>query len=297
MRNLNLYQLRAFVTVVEQRGFSAAARRLHLTQPAVSLQIKALEERLGIGLLERLGKKAHPTAAGRELMGAAERIFRACEEAERLMQRYRDGWIGRVSLGTINTAFSYDLPPILRRLRQEHPGLELQIVNLPTMESVDGILENRLDIAIVTLPVEDRQLRITPLRDEQMVAICPAGLQGVPDVVTPAYVATQPLLLEHERAASQGLVTRWLDRAKVHATVPMRLGSIEALKSAVASELGISIIPDIAAHSRNGDFVMRPLDPPLPAPIGLIEHASKPDTLALGIVRAALLSLREGRSK
>ena len=296
MRSLNLDQLRAFVTVVEQHSFSAAARRLHLTQPAVSLQIKALEERLGIGLVERLGKKAHATPAGRELIAAAERIFRACDEAEALMRRYREGWIGRVSLGTINTVFSYDLPPILRRLRQEHPGLELQIVNLPTTESVEGVLENRLDIAIVTMPVDDRQLRVTRLRDEQMVAVCPAELEDIPAVVTPAFVATQPLLLEHERAASQALVTRWLDRAKVHANVPMRLGSIEALKSAVASGLGISIIPDVAARNGNGDVVVRPLDPELPAPIALIEHASKPETRALRIVRKALMGLKASRS-
>jgi DNA-binding transcriptional LysR family regulator len=293
MRSLNLDQLRALTTVAEQRSFSAAARQLHLTQPAISLQIKTLEERFGVRLIERLGKQAHATEAGRDLIAAAERILGACDEAERLMRRYRDGWLGRVSLGTINTVFSYDLPPVLRRLRKEHPGVELQIINLPTSESVEGILQNRLDIAIITLPVESRQLRITPLRDEQMVAICPRSMGDVPDVVTPAYAATKPLLMEHERAASHGLVTRWLDQARVQASVPMRLGSIEALKSAVAADLGMSIIPEIAARADDPDMVVRPLAPPLPSTIALIEHASKPNQPALAIVRRALLALRE----
>ena len=107
MRSLNLDQLRALAKVVELGSFSAAARQLNLTQPAVSLQIRELERRFGVQLIERVGKRAHATAPGRDLVEAAQRIFRECELTDAAMRRYRDGWIGRVHIGTTNTTLMY----------------------------------------------------------------------------------------------------------------------------------------------------------------------------------------------
>jgi DNA-binding transcriptional LysR family regulator len=291
MRSLNLDQLQALTAVAASGSFSAAARSLHLTQPAISLQIKALEERFGVQLIERLGKRAHATPAGSELVAAASRINDACEDAEQRMHRYRDGWMGRVALGTISTVFMYDLPPMLRRLRREHPRIELEITSLPTTEGIERVLNNRLDLAIVTLPVSSRQLRVTPLRDEDMVAIFPPGSTDAPESVTPAYVASQRLLMENERAAGAGLVSRWLERERAQPKIAMRLGALELIKSAVASELGMGIVTEGALRANVEGFVVRPLSPRLPSPIALITHANKVDTFALRIVREALLDL------
>jgi DNA-binding transcriptional LysR family regulator len=166
MRSLNLDQLRALAKVVELGSFSAAARQLNLTQPAVSLQIRELERRFGVQLIERVGKRAHATAPGRDLVEGAQRIFRECELTDAAMRRYRDGWIGRVHIGTTNTTLMYELPPILRRLRLDHPGIDLHVTNMPTRDSVERILQNKIDLALVTLPVEERQLMVTPLHPE-----------------------------------------------------------------------------------------------------------------------------------
>jgi DNA-binding transcriptional LysR family regulator len=293
MRSLNLDQLRALLVVAEQQSFSAAARKLHLTQPAISLQIRELERRFGVRLIERLGKQAHPTAPGRELIEAAQRIFRECDHADAAMRRYREGWLGRVVIGTTNTALMYALPPILRKLSHDHPGVDLHVTNLPTRESVELIMQNRVDLAIITLPVEKRQLKITPLHSEHLVAIFPAGARNVPDEVTPDYVAQQPLLMEHTRAAVHELVSNWLSGQKTLQRVPMHLGTIEALKAAVASNLGMSIVPEVAVAKRAAGIVVRPLRPPLARTLALIEHASKPNAPALEIVRNALLTLRK----
>jgi len=150
--------------VVELGSFSAAARRLNLTQPAVSLQVRELEKRFGVRLIERLGKQAHATAPGRDLVGHATRIFRECDRATVATRRFREGWLGRVHLGTTLTGLMYNLPPILRRLRADHPGIELLVSNMPTRDSIEGVLQNSIDLALVTLPVEEARLRITPLR-------------------------------------------------------------------------------------------------------------------------------------
>src|SRR6185437_3938986 len=100
MRSLNLDQLRALIEVVELGSFSAAARRLNLTQPAVSLQIRELESRCGLELVERLGREVHATPPGRALLAYARRIVDECGAAETAMRRFRDGWLGQVRLGT-----------------------------------------------------------------------------------------------------------------------------------------------------------------------------------------------------
>jgi DNA-binding transcriptional LysR family regulator len=292
MRGLNLDQLRTFIAVVDCGSFSAAARKLHLSQPAVSVQVRELERRFAVKLIERFGKQAHATPPGRDLVAAAERIFNACDGAEAVMRQYRDGWIGRARIGTTITAQMYLLPPVLRKLSQDHPGIDLHVRNLPTRESVDAVLQNEIDLAIVTMPVDKAQLKVVPLWSEQMVAIHPAGARDLPDTVTPEYVLRQPLLLEHTSAGVHQLVVQWLGHGAAP-RVRMHLGTIEAVKSAVASNLGMSIVPQMATSRYENDIVARPLHPPLVRVLALIEHRSKPNEPAIAIVRDALLGLRD----
>jgi DNA-binding transcriptional LysR family regulator len=298
MRSLNIDQLRALREVVEHGSFSAAARRLNLTQPAVSLQIRELERRFGMRLIERMGKRTYATAPGRELVEAARRILRECDLAEIAMRRFRDGSLGRVHIGTTMTALTYQLPAILRMLRLEHPGIELHVTQMSTRDSVERVLQNRLDFALVTLPVDSADLQITPLRGEMLVAIFPAGARDVPDVVTPSYVArqSQSLLMEHTAGAVSRIVTGWLS---AHAHVPrttMYLGTIEALKTAVAADLGMSIVPDVSVQGRVPGIIVRPLRPALPCTLAMIERRDAAPEPAREIVRNALLTLREESS-
>lgn len=294
MRSLNLDQLRALLQVVELASFSAAARRLNLTQPAVSLQIRELERRFGVKLVERFGKQAHPTEPGRRLIEAAENIFSACARAEEAMAHFRDGWVGRVRLGSTLTAMIYRLPPILRRLRLEHPGVEIEHTNMPSGDGVESIMRNKLDLALVNLPVERKQLTITPLCREMMVAIFPAGTQRLPDAVTPEFAAQQTLLVEQTRSAAHAFVLGWLTQQRPLPREPMALGTVETLKTAVASGLGMAIVPEVAVAKHRSDFIARPLRPPLQRTLALIEHRNKRNDLALAIVRDALLALRAG---
>jgi len=292
MRNLNLDQLRTLVEVVRQGSFSAAARTLNLTQPAVSLQIRELESRWGVRLIERLGKQAHATIPGRDLIAHAQRIFRECEAVEESMRRFRDGWLGRVHIGTTLTALMYELPPVLRELRSAHPRVDLVVTNMATRISVERILDNTIDLALVTLPVKSEQLKVTPLRAQELVAIFPTGTRDIPATVTPEYAARQPLVLEHDQGAVHALVMRWLEKQMPLAQAPMHVGIVEAAKQAVASGLGMSLVPDISVAAPSEDYVVRPLDPPIPSTLGLIEHRNKPDGPAIDIVRRALLGMR-----
>ena len=292
MRSLNLDQLRALTEVAALGSFSAAARRLNLTQPAISLQIRELETRWGLRLIERLGKKAHATEPGRQLIEHAHRIARECEAAESAMRGLRDGWLGRVRIGATLTALMYDLPPILRRLRTDHPRIDIVITNMTTRDTIENIIQNTIDFGLVTLPIKSALLKATPLRPQACVAILPAATRDVPDVITPHYVARQPLVLEHERGAMHSLVMNWLSKHLPLTRQPMHVGIIEAAKQAVASGIGMSIVPDVAVAEPIPEIVVRPLKPALPCTLGLVERRKKSSGPALEIVRNALLALR-----
>jgi DNA-binding transcriptional LysR family regulator len=292
MRGLNFDQLRALVEVVAHGSFSAAARQLNLTQPAISLQIRELERRFDLRLIERLGKQAHPTVPGRQLIEVAQRIFRECDQADAAMRRFREGWIGRVQVGTSLTAMIYRLPPILRRIRLDHPGIELIVTNTPTRISIENIVQNKLDLALVNLPVERKELKITPLCAEMLVAILPADTQDVPGEITPDYAVRHHLLVEQTTSAGYSIVMEWLSGQAPASRAPTPLGTVEALKSAVASNLGMAIVPEVSVATHMSDFVVRPLRPSLSRTLALIEHRNKPSEPALEIVRNALLAMR-----
>ena len=164
---------------------------------------------------------------------------------------------------------------------------------MSTRESVEHVVQNKIDLALVTLPVEKRHLRITPLRAQVLVAILPPGTRDPPDEITPDYVARQRLLVEHRQGAVYALVMRWLSGRTSLPRPPMHLGTIEALKTAVEANLGMSIVPDVAVVKRTTDLVVRPLRPRVPCTLALVEHRAKPNAPALEIVRNALLGLRD----
>jgi len=290
MRSLNLDQLRALETVVELASFTGAARRLHLSQSAVSVQIRELEERCGVRLVERLGKKAYATAAGREVIQHARRISEESEAITKAMRRFRDGWIGRVHIGAALTALMYLLPPALQKLRTEHPGIDLFVSNTTTPGMVDGVLRNEIDIGVVTLPVDDNRLIITPLHADSLVGIIPASLRDIPDEITPEYVAGQFLVLEFGGVSK--LVTDWLASARTPAPQSsMVVSAVEAIKIVVSAGMGMSIVPSISVVQPIDKVVVRPIYPPLTRTLALIQHRNKPDDLALRTVRGVLMEL------
>jgi DNA-binding transcriptional LysR family regulator len=289
MRSLNLDQLRTFVEVVSRGNFSAAGRQLNLTQPAVSLHVRALERRFGVRLVERVGRRAYPTAPGRDLADYALRIFNDCEIVETMMRRFREGWLGQVRIGTGLTALIYVLPTVLRKVQTEYAGIDLVVTQLSTPDSIDSVMRNAIDLALVMLPVKEPRLRITPLNAGKLVAILPADAKAIPEVVTPDYAARQSLILEHPRGAVQALIMQWLSGQMPLLNQPTLLGTVEAMKAVVSLGLGMSIVPDIAVAQPIPNIVVRPLKPPISCTLALIERRDKPNDRALDIVRDALV--------
>lgn len=293
MRSLNPDQLRTLVEVVEHGGFSAAARRLHLSQPAVSLQVRELEGRLGVKLVERIGKRAYATPAGAELIEHARKIGAAADLAVLAMRRFKDGWLGRVRLGASATALTYRLPPILRRLREQYPNIELVVSTGSTTGVIERMMENRVDIGLVTLPVEEKNLSVTRVLEDELVAILPPGEPGHGTPIAARDLARYPLIMEFRRARTAKLVSDWLASQGQLIRQAMEIESIEAMAQCVGAGLGAAIVPVVAVSSV--DVVVRPLRPKLKRALAVIQRLDKPDEPALRHVREALMTLRQLR--
>jgi DNA-binding transcriptional LysR family regulator len=295
MRSVNPDHLRALAEVVAQGSFTRAAKRLNLAQPTVSLQIRELEMRLGVRLIDRMGKRAFPTAAGRELIEHAERLAREGERLLAAMRRHRDGWLGQVRIGSSTTALIYHLPPVLARLRKQHPNIELVVTTGTTTGVVERMLRNEIDLGIVSLPISERLLDLVPLRTEPMVAIFSDRTENLPSRVTPQYLLQHTLILEYTRAHVRALIMSWLAGDGAEVRPAMELDNLEAVRRMVAAGLGASIVPAavVSEPHAGADIVARPLEPALTRTLALVQRRDKPSDPVLAHVREALLSLAE----
>jgi DNA-binding transcriptional LysR family regulator len=298
MRNLNLDQLQALVEVVELGSISAAAKRLNLTQPAVSLQIRELESRLGMPLLRRAGRKATPTSAGRALADQAQEIFETTRRALTVVRRHRDGSLGRVRIGVGNAALRYFLLPVLQRLRREHPAIELAVSTGNTFDVADRLTRNMIDLGFTGLPVDGGLFESAYVSDMKLVAILPARGVDLPPVVTPHDIEGWPLITMPLHSNLAQLARGWLQAGGVEMRPAMEIDSVDAIQQVVVAGLGVALVPEVALSRCEpvDGLASRPLDPPLALRLGLIRRRNAPDDPALVIVRNAIMTLAEAES-
>jgi len=295
MRGLNLDHLRTFAQVIELGSFSAAAERGGVTQPAVSLQIRQLERRFGLKLVERIGRRAGPTAAGLELLTHIRVIDAALAQAEQAMTAHASQVSGRIRLGTGATACTYLLPPVLAELRRRFPALDVVASTGNTADMLRALENNTLDMGLVTLPAPGRMFQVTPVMEDEFVAIFPANDPGgIPAVVTPQTLALRPLVLFEPGARTRRLVDDWFEAAGVAAKPVMELGSTEAMKEIVAAGLGCAVLPKLAVTGagQRDALVVRSLTPRLSRDLAIVLRRDKPLSHGLRHLQEALLALR-----
>ncbi|NVO13579.1 MAG: LysR family transcriptional regulator [Rhodoplanes sp.] len=298
MKGLSLDQLRTFCDVAALGSFSAAAERAGLTQPAVSLQIRSLERRLGVRLIERVGRHAQPTPAGRDLLVHANRIGEEMASALAAVAPHRAGTVGRVRIGTGATACIYLLPPVLRALRRRMPGLEIIVQTGNTTDILDRLEANVLDVALATLPVAGRSVQVTPVYEDELVAVFPAA-EAAPARLTPAVLAERPLLLYEAGGNTRRVIDRWFARAGRTPKPVMELGSVEAIKELIGAGLGWAVLPRLAVDNAEARrrIAIRPLAPRLVRSLAVVLRRDKRLERGLRAVVDALSALPESRGR
>lgn len=250
--------------VAEHRSFTRAAESLHLTQPAVTLQIKALEDDLTVRLFDRSGSRIALTEAGELLLGYARQAEDLLEEAEREIGRFRGEIRGRLSLGASTTIAQYLLPPILGRFLTAHPQVQPFLLGANTEHIVAALAEGSIQLGLIEGPAHRGDVKTERFLADEIVALVsqhhPWAQSGfVPHI---HLLAEQPLIFRERGSGTRNVVERFLRRAglnmrKLH--VMMELDSTEAVKSAVAANLGIGFVSHWALRCGGAAFGIVPL--------------------------------------
>lgn len=284
MRDPSLRQLRTFLSVVETGGITTAAQVLGLTQPAASQQLRELERAMGIRLLERVGGRAVPTAAGRALIEPARRARAAVEDARAVAAAHRAGETGRVRLGTGATACIHLLPAVLAKLNEAMPGLEVIVSTGNTPDMLRRVEDGELDVALATLPAAlGRSLVATRVVTDPLLALIPeAMLPAGRRHLTPADLQALPLILYEAGANTRVIIDAWFRRAGLVPRTIMELASVEATKILVAGGRGCSVLPAMSLRAPIPGTAICALRPALARSLAIILRREKVIDRGLG---------------
>ncbi|HFT6173339.1 TPA: LysR family transcriptional regulator [Klebsiella oxytoca] len=298
MMTLNLGNLATFRLVVQRGSFSAAADVLGLSQPAVSLQVRQLEQFLQTRLLERTGRGIKATAAGIALLAHSDRIEQAVGGAVQSVSEFNREISGSVTLGSGATACIHLLPPLLQKLHHEHPLLTVRVTVGNTLEVVRAIEENRLDLGLCTLPANGRSLAVMPVLEEEFVCIFSDGQDELPWSLTPEILQSLPLIAFESGSGTRDLIDGWF-LADGRAIAPvMQLGSIEAIKRMVRAGLGFSIVPRMAVEHPQDRIGLnvQSLTPLLHRQLGIIMRQDKIISKGIAEILRLLQKLENGQA-
>ena len=242
MKNVTLRQLRIFEAVARNLSFSRAAEELHLTQPAVSMQVQALEDQAGLPLTEQAGKKVRLTAAGEELARQARRIAEQLREAGEALAALKGVEAGRLKIGVVSTA-KYFAPSLLAEFRRRHPGVELHLTVNNRGSIVRHLADNDIDLAIMGTPPSEFETVAKVFAEHPLVFIAaPDHPLADKRRIDPQRLAEETLLIREPGSGTRGALERFLAQYEVTAGPTMELGSNETIKQAVMAGLGLSFL-------------------------------------------------------
>ena len=244
---MELHQLRGFYEIAKGGSFTRAADRLYLTQPAISLQVKALEEELGQVLLDRTRQAARLTEAGEILFRQTTQIFEHLATAREEIDALHEVLRGRLVIGTSDTNCTYILPELLQRFRERFPDVELDMRNKMSPEVCQLVLDDEVDLGLATLPAHHRRLSKEKLFTRQDVLVCPPDhpLAGRKRVRL-ATVAQYPMLVLEHGSRTRTLLDETFEQIDVDLQIAMSLGSVEVIKRFVEIGMGIALVPKVA---------------------------------------------------
>lgn len=241
--NLTLRQMRVFAEVARRLSFARAAETLHLTPPAVSMQVKELEAAVGLPLFERSGRQVSLTTAGEYLLVHARRMLAVLKDAEDAMARLKHVEAGRLDVGLVSTA-KYFLPRLLARFREQHPGVELRMHVSANREQLVALLRgNEIDLAVMGRPPRELATRAEAFAAHPQVFVAPPAhaLARLP-AVEPAALEAEPFIVREPGSGTRKHMEEFFAAHQLAPRVAMEMPSNESIKQAVMAGMGLSFL-------------------------------------------------------
>ena len=246
-------QLAAFCAVVERRSFSQAAEQLGVTQPAVSLQVRALEKRLGTQLLDRSGRRVEPTEAGRRLYRGAQRLLTLEAQVLDDLAAQAEGELsGSLAIGASTGPAAIVVPQLLCEFQYKHPGVRVALEVHDTRTVVELVAERRLELGIVGAAPRHRGVRYEPFTYDEVVLVCPPGHRFAGRDVDAHELSSEMLVVMQEGAGVRRIVEDELRRLGLRLRdldIRLELGLQESVRSAVLAGYGITFISRAAVEA------------------------------------------------
>ncbi len=246
MASLDNFRLIVFRAVAKQLSFRKAAEELYLTQPAVSLQIKALEEDLGVQLFDRSGTHISLTAAGGVLLGYAAQANALLTKAEHEIAALSGERVGQLALGASTTIAQYVLPRFLGEFCREHPRIHPTLMSGNTEHIVEAVQKHDVSLGFIEGPARSREVKTQPFLEDELVLIAPAAHEWSERTLVGCFeIASIPLLMRERGSGTRHVIEMALERKGVKLNslqIVMELDSTEAIKSAVEAGLGLGFV-------------------------------------------------------
>ena len=247
-------QLAAFCAVVERRSFSQAAERLGVTQPAVSLQVRTLEKRLGAQLLDRSGRRVEPTEAGWRLYRGAQRILALEDKLVSEVMASSEGALGGVlAIGASTGPAAIAVPLLLCEFQRENPDVRVQLTVSDTSSAVERVAARELELGIVGASRRHRGVRFEPFFFDQVILACPPGHRFAGRTITLDELREETLILMQNGAGVRQIVEDRLRRTGARLReldVRLELGLQESVRHAVEAGFGVTFISRTAIESQ-----------------------------------------------
>ncbi|MCS6765285.1 MAG: LysR substrate-binding domain-containing protein [Candidatus Protistobacter heckmanni] len=258
MRNIHLDALEIFHAVATEGGIVRAAEKLHRVQSNVTTRIKQLEERLGVSLFLRQGRRLALSAEGQLLMGYAERLLRLSDEAEAALRAGRP--LGSFRLGSLESTAGSRLPPILSRYNKLHPGVRIELATGTTNSLVTRVMNFDLEAAFVSEPFTAPGLEALPVFEEELVLI---SARSHPPIEDAASLGRCTLIAFANGCSYRKRLEDWLGKSNLMPERVLEFASYQAIVACVAAGTGVAILPRslLAALRASGEVRIHPLPP------------------------------------
>ncbi|MEP6570564.1 MAG: LysR family transcriptional regulator [Acidobacteriota bacterium] len=242
---MEIRQLRAFIAIAELGTFTAGAKRVHVTQAAISMQIRQLENELGARLFIRAPRRVMLTEAGEQLQQRARQILRDHDAAVDEIAELAGAERGRLRIGSASAMVTTDvLPKLLKEVRKQHSGAEITVGSGTSEALVRQILGGELDVAFVSLPVEARGINTERLSQDQLVAVASPRHRLARQRTVSAYtLAGEKLILGERGGNTRRLIDQFFAQAGVTLHVSMELSRQAAIRRMVEEDMGVGIVP------------------------------------------------------
>jgi DNA-binding transcriptional LysR family regulator len=302
---MDIHQLELFLAVMDSPSMTRAAEKIHLSPGAVSLQLHNLADELHTELFVRRGKRLLPTPAAMRLAEHAKEVVKKMAQIQQLFENDQAKDVRPFHFATGVTTLIYQLGVPLRQLRKRYPHAEIRVTVGVTEEMVSGLLDRRFDLALISLPVSEANLRIIPLFEEELLIVRPSANKvgsGHVGVMRETELEGVPFLLYPKRSNVRLVIDQFFSKIGVTPHVLMEADDTEAVKRLVESGFGYSILPEHALRGRSHFFQKfriagHRLRRSLALATAQTECPRKLTESIAGFLRAALVDGRPGEGK